>query len=409
MSSTIFGTGIADVVVIGGGINGAGVAYHLARRRAGRVLLLDIASPRAATPKSAAILACHYPSLPDSLLAHRGTAELAALAEETGGDTGLVRTGIVHLLPPGYAGDARRHVREQRAAGVDVEEITPAAAAELLGEGDFDDVGAAVLEPAAGYADPVRTTRLYRDEGRVNGVRVERCAVRRIRCSAGRVTGVETDAGVISAPVVVLAAGVWSAGLLATVGVDLGLAPRRVQISAFRVEPGAYHRRPVLIDAVRGSWIRPDTEDGVLAGLEFGVPVAGPADGDEGIDQWYVEMCRRKLAGRFPRLRDAAMRGGWAGLISMSPDGRPIIDRLAEADGLYCVAGDSGTSFKTAPAVARSLAEWIVDGRPSAADLRAFARVRPAAAPIGDGYGRFRSAARLSREIHRLQPTARSA
>ena len=69
------------------------------------------------------------------------------------------------------------------------------------------------------------------------------------------------------------------------------------------------------------------------------------------------------------------MRGGWAGMIMMSPDGRPIIDRLGP-EGLWGMLGDSGTSFKTSPAIGRCLAEWIVTGAPSAADLRPFRATR---------------------------------
>ena len=70
------------------------------------------------------------------------------------------------------------------------------------------------------------------------------------------------------------------------------------------------------------------------------------------------------------------MRGGWAGMIMMSPDGRPLIDRIASVEGLFVMLGDSGTSFKTAPAIGRCLAEWIVDGTPRLADLTPFRSTR---------------------------------
>ena len=70
------------------------------------------------------------------------------------------------------------------------------------------------------------------------------------------------------------------------------------------------------------------------------------------------------------------MRGGWAGMIMMSGDGRPIIDQIPSVDGLYAMLGDSGTSFKTAPAVGRCLAEWIVHGKPRTADLSPFRSTR---------------------------------
>src|SRR5260370_16624347 len=70
------------------------------------------------------------------------------------------------------------------------------------------------------------------------------------------------------------------------------------------------------------------------------------------------------------------MRGGWAGMIMMSPDGRPVIDQIPSVPGLWVMLGDSGTSFKTSPAIGRCLAEWIVKGRPETADLSRFRSTR---------------------------------
>jgi len=94
------------------------------------------------------------------------------------------------------------------------------------------------------------------------------------------------------------------------------------------------------------------------------------------VDAAYVAGCREALAARLPAFADAPMRGGWAGMIMMSPDGRPIIDRLPAADGLWAMLGDSGTSFKTAPAIGRCLAEWITSGAPRTVDLRPFRSTR---------------------------------
>ena len=107
--------------------------------------------------------------------------------------------------------------------------------------------------------------------------------------------------------------------------------------------------------------------------------LVGHADPDgfhEGVDPADVALCREKLAARLPVFAGATMRGGWAGMIMMSPDGRPIIDRIPSIDGLHVMLGDSGTSFKTAPAIGRCLAEWIVEGKPRLADLTPFRSTR---------------------------------
>ena len=127
--------------------------------------------------------------------------------------------------------------------------------------------------------------------------------------------------------------------------------------------------------------------------MELGVAHRDPEKYDEPVDAAYVAGCRAALATRLPAFEDAPMRGGWAGMIMMSPDGRPVIDRVSGIDGLWVMTGDSGTSFKTSPAIGRCLAEWIARGAPETADLspfsaRRFAEGRPW--HDADHYGRER-------------------
>src|SRR5207253_2334534 len=130
-----------------------------------------------------------------------------------------------------------------------------------------------------------------------------------------------------------------------------------------------------------------------LIGVELGVGHADPDHYSESVDPAYVARCRETLSARFPTFASATMRGGWAGMIMMSPDGRPVIDRIPSIDGLYVMLGDSGTSFKTSPAIGRCLAEWIVEGRPRTADLTPFRSTRFAEGKPWvdeDNYGRER-------------------
>jgi len=122
--------------------------------------------------------------------------------------------------------------------------------------------------------------------------------------------------------------------------------------------------------------VRPEGGAATLIGVELGVGHADPDAFDEGVDPEFVAICRKALAARLPALGEATMRGGWAGMIMMSADGRPIIDQIPAVAGLYCMLGDSGTSFKTSPAIGKCLAEWIVDGKPKTVDLTPFRAAR---------------------------------
>jgi glycine/D-amino acid oxidase-like deaminating enzyme len=95
----------------------------------------------------------------------------------------------------------------------------------------------------------------------------------------------------------------------------------------------------------------------------------------EGVEQAYIDLCRSSLAKRFPAMRQSALRGSWACMLMFSPDEHPIIGHLPPYDGLYCMVGDSGTSFKTGPAIGKCLAE-LVTGQPTTVDLTPFRPTR---------------------------------
>ena len=129
----------------------------------------------------------------------------------------------------------------------------------------------------------------------------------------------------------------------------------------------------MVIDSVNRAWIAPVTPTTTLIGVTVGDrDGTHPSDFEETLEQAYIDTARAALARRFPAFANSTMRGGWTGVYMQSPDGHPIIDKLDGYDGLFVMAGDSGTSFKTAPAIGLVLAEWIVDGEPQLMDMTSF-------------------------------------
>lgn len=195
----------------------------------------------------------------------------------------------------------------------------------------------------------------------------------RILTDGSRVTGVETSRGTIAAPTVVVAAGAWTNQLFDPLGIDLGLRPIPARVAVFR---WAYDRSPshiTYIDHINGTWARPTDGNSTLGGAE--VAQTGTIDLDdisESLTQQQIEASRGQLVRRFPTMSHSTMRGNWAGVLSMSPDGRPLIGQLDQYDGLYTMAGDSGTCFKTAPAIGLCLSELITSGRATTVDLTPF-------------------------------------
>jgi sarcosine oxidase subunit beta len=363
----------ADVVVIGGGANGTSTAFHLTLLGARDVVLLERRQLAAgATGKSGALVRMHYTNPTESRLAFESLKVFRNFGEIVGGDCGFEGVGFVQLVGHPYADALRRNVERQQRLGINTTAITPAEAKAILPGVEVGDVGAAAWEPDSGFADPAATAFAFAEGARVRGARIETgVEALRVLTEGGRVTGVETTAGRIATRAVVLAPGAWSTPLLAPLGLDYPLSPHRIQVAIFRWPAGFTRRHPAVIDAVHKAWMRPEGRAGTLIGVELGAAHADPERFDERPDEAYVADCRAALGARWPVFRDALMRGGWAGMIMMSADGRPIIDRLGP-EGLWGMLGDSGTSFKTSPAIGRCLAEWVVTGKPATADLTPF-------------------------------------
>ncbi|HET7037311.1 MAG TPA: FAD-dependent oxidoreductase [Thermomicrobiaceae bacterium] len=366
-------TTTAEVVVIGGGVNGASTAYNLARAGVRDVVLVERAHLAAgASGKSGALVRMHYTNPYESKLAYESLKVFQHWDEIVGGDCGWRPCGFFQVVAEEYEPDLRQNVADQQRIGINTRVISPQELRELEPEAVVEGIVAA-YEPESGYADPNAATFGFARRAQELGVRLlTHTTVTGIRTAHGRVTGVETSAGPIDAPVVVLAGGAWADRLLTPLGLDLGLLPKRIQVAIYHRPPGHQGPSHVFIDTIVNSWFRPEGDASVLIGAELGVTGVNPDGFDETLDAGQTDIAREMLARRFPAMIEAPMRGGWAGMIMMSPDGHPIIDQPPAVPGLFVMTGDSGSCFKTAPAVGRCLAEWITGGEPRTADLTPF-------------------------------------
>jgi sarcosine oxidase subunit beta len=369
----------ADVVVVGAGVNGTSTAYHLARQGAGKIVVVERRHLAAgASSKSGGLVRMHYTNEPETHLAQISLRYFQNWADTVGGDCGFNPVGFLCLVPPECRAQLEANLAMQQRLGVNTRIITAEQAREL---DPALDVGDALLayEPDSGYADASATTYAFAEAARALGVefRLE-TEVTAIRTTGGRVTGVETSRGLIDAPVVIVVAGAWANALFKPLGIDLGLAPAIVQVAIFRWAPGRSPRHMTYIDHVHHTWIRPIDGVCTLLGAEFGLNHnhGDPNNYSECASHEYVQQCRELLVKRFPPMRHATMRGNWACILMESPDARPLIGALPPYEGLYTMAGDSGTSFKTAPAIGLCLAELVTTGHASTLDLMPFRPTR---------------------------------
>jgi len=372
----------ADVVVIGGGVVGASTAFQLAKRGVRRVVLLERRQLGAgATGKSGALVRAHYSNVPETHLTLESLKIFRNWRDEVGnGDPGLEAVGFVRVVAPDHEAKLRANVAAQQALGGETCVVSADELQAIEPLMRTDDLTYAAFEPGSGFADPHATLYGFVAAAGAHGARVyTHTEVSAILTRGDRVAGVETAAGQISTPTVVLAAGAYADRLLRPLGVDLHLRPRRSRVVIFRWPPEVDHRRRhrVVIDSTQHSWFRPEGTAGTLIGVEYGH--REPVDPDtcpETVEQEYIARARQALAARFPAFRHATMRGAWSGVFMQSPDDHPIIDHLPNVQGLYVMTGDSGTSFKTAPAIGVCLAEWITEGAPRLVELTPFRSTR---------------------------------
>ena len=364
----------ADVVVIGGGVNGTSTAFHLARRGL-RVTLLERASLAAgSTGKSGALVRMHYTNPYDSALAQQSLPYFQRWSEIVGpGDPGYRQVGVVRLVQPRFNERLRANVAMLQGLGVNTEVVSAADLREIDPGVYTGDVEIAAWEPESGYADPAATTYGFAEAARGLGASIhEGVAATAIETESEQVSGVVTPLGHIATRTVVIAPGARARALLEPLGLDYGLIPNRVQITIMRrtADDGPSH--PVYIDGPNNTWLRPEGDFGTLCGVARDQLGVDPDYYDEGVDFDYIVDSRNRCAARRPALANAFMRGGWAGIITMSPDGHAIIDELAPYHGLFGILGDSGTNFKTAPAIGKCVAEWITEGSARSVELSPF-------------------------------------
>lgn len=365
----------ADVVVVGGGVVGVSAAFHLAKAGAGNVLLLERRFLGAgASGKSGAVVRMHYSNPYDASLAQQSLPYFQHWDDYVGhGDSGYVKLGMARLITAGQEEPLRANVEMLRGCGVNTWVMTPAELADRYPHANLDGVPLVCWEEEAGYADPNGTVHGLADAARALGVEIRlNTPALRIRTESGRVTGVETPDGIIETSAVVVAAGAYANELINPLEIDYGLRPNRVQVAIFR-RPFAHREpHPIFIDGKNAMWIRPEGPHSTLAGYDYDLFGANPDFYNESIDWEFLVECRNRLADRLPFMRETPMRGGWAGVITNSPDGHAVIEQTPGYDGLFLSLGDSGTNFKTAPMIGKCLAEWVVDGAPKSVDVTVF-------------------------------------
>ena len=368
----------ADVIVVGAGVQGASIAFHLARRGVS-VLVLERGTVAAgATGRSSGFVRMHYDLESESRLAWASYPYFRDWAERVGaGDCGFVRTGFVMLVTEALADHLRANVAMHQRIGVRSRVVGPDEVAGLVPGMVADDIVAAAYEPESGYADPTGTAAGFLAAARALGARlVQGCRVLAVTVEGDRVTGVDTERGHFGAPIVVDVAGAWAAELAATVGLEVPVRAWRHDTAYFGLPAGRTTDFPIVIDDVNQSYFRPEGRELMLVGLEAGNVVGGSPDRPLApLRPEIQETMVARVCARVPWMAGGTFRTAHGGQDGITPDQRAIIE-AAGPDGFYLACGFSGTGFKTSPAVGACVAELILDGRATTVDISAYTHRR---------------------------------
>jgi sarcosine oxidase subunit beta len=350
----------AEIVIVGAGIVGCSIAYHLALQGAGRIVVLEkdlICS--GATGKSAGGIRQQFATEVNLRLSLASLEMFRRMKSELGVDPEFRQVG--YLFMASTAAELamfQRQAETQRRHGIPVQLVTPEDIRRLVPCVRVDDILGGAFCPTDGYAAPYEVTVGYAAAARRLGVKIqEKCEVTSILRNGARVTGVQTPRGEIQAPVVVNAAGPWGGMVGALAGVEVPVKPYRRQIFITRPLPAFRMEPPLTIDYHRSWYFR-----GEMGGCLFSGPKDEESTFNINVDWEHLAESVATAVARVPVLEQAEISRGWAGSYDISPDNNAILGAVPELPGFYLATGHSGHGFMHGPVTGRLMAELILTG-----------------------------------------------
>jgi glycine/D-amino acid oxidase-like deaminating enzyme len=383
----------ADVVIIGGGVTGTSIAFHLVSRGVRDVILVDKSVVAAGgTGRSSACVRQHYSTAQTCRMILYSLDCFQRFADLTGGGAcGFRHTGYLLGVDDRMRKPMEASVALQRSVGINTRLVSPEEMREIEPRLRTDDLVAGCYEPDSGYCNPVETAQGFARAARARGARIlEGTEVVGVLTEGSRVTGVRTSAGEIRAPKVVNAAGLWGARVGAMVGLEIPITVCRHKINIVTWPAEARRPHPMVYDFASNIYTRPELGEHILVGgldAEESHDLADPDSFKEGVSLDESTDALGRVSHRFPVLEQGRIARGYAGCFDVTPDWHPILDRVGP-EGVYVAVGFSGHGFKLSPAVGHMMAALITEGPGGHPDLATFRFSRFAEGkPIRGTYG----------------------
>jgi sarcosine oxidase, subunit beta len=363
----------ADVVIIGAGIVGSSIAFHLTEAGVRNVLVIERETRQGlgSTGKSMGGVRAQFATDVNIRMSIYSIPFFARFEEATGHPSGYKPHGYLFMATnDSHMNYLRKNSARQKALGLkNIELLSPDAIRKVLPQIRSDDIIGGSFCPTDGFVDPESVMTGFMARAIQRGAELWRgTEITGISTGNSTISGVQTTNGDVSTRTVVNAAGPWAAAIACMAGADLPVQPLRRMLVLTEALPGLPERLPMIIDMSTGwhfrqeglgllmAWADPDQEPGFRADF----------------DPRFIEKILTHAAARVPDFANLAVnpRRCWAGLYSMSPDHHAILGPAPEVRGFYFANGFSGHGVMHSPATGRIIADLIVHGETQVIDAR---------------------------------------
>ncbi|GJQ52436.1 MAG: FAD-dependent oxidoreductase [Anaerolineaceae bacterium] len=362
-----------NAIVIGAGVMGASIAFHLAERGLKPTILERKTTASGATGHSSGLIRMHYDLAAESELTFKSyQIYFNDWRNRIGGDSGFQKTGFLQIAKREHEAKLRGNVANQQKLGINTSVISADEVERLFPDLIADHFDYAAYEPDSGYADATLTTNSFLESAKRNGATlIQNCEVTAINAAGGKVIGVDTAQGNFDAPIVVNVAGAWAKHVASLAGLKVPLETWTHDV-AFLHRPSSLGRIPACIDDVTNCYFRPEGSALILAaGEDESLRGEEPDAEDQTPTDTFLEKLIDQMAKRIPKIEQSGLHSIHVGRDGITPDQRAIYSGT-DLHGFYLACGLSGTGFKTSPAAGASMAELILDGTPKTVDITPF-------------------------------------
>ena len=375
MSKTASTLAQADVIILGAGIMGASIAFQLSRQSDKKVVVIDARRPVGGmSGRTFGQIRQHYSNGLMVELSIRGFDTLDNWQQRVGvGDPGYIRMGYMLFVASNQIDALKRNIELGQSLGVDTRFVSPDEIQQIEPGITVNGLTGACYEPNGGYIDVTRMVLSWLIAAQGSGAQLlAPLAAKAITTESGKVTGVLTDQGAVTAPVVINATGAWGRDLLGALDLNVPMQNTRLDMTYIDTGQGSVIQSCVT-DGVSNVVMRPHWGSMMLvAAYPPGpIPIDDPVGSVEGdAYEMHHERMRRAFKDRIPQLREFKVHSNVSGAYDVTPDFHPIVGWASGIEGLYLAMGFSGHGLKLSPGIGEAVAAMVL-GREPPVDISA--------------------------------------